>query len=280
MKSVSPELQAHLAEDVATLATCWRVARLDEVVLGFTTHDRDLVIGTIRYRAASGFLPTSIAATAGLEVDNLDVTGALSSASLNEDELAEGRFDHARIEIFVVNWADLTQGEMVLRTGYLGELTQADGRFTAEIRGLMESLRHAVGEVYSPECRADLGDGRCKVALLGFTHTGRVTAATDKLAFEDSTIGQADGWYDYGLVTWHSGANAGLRMEVRLHQGPTITLAQEMPAAIAVDDIFTMTAGCDKRLETCRGKFDNVVNFRGEPFVPGTDSLIDYPGLA
>jgi uncharacterized phage protein (TIGR02218 family) len=48
---------------------------------------------------------------------------------------------------------------------------------------------------------------------------------------------------------------------------------------MAVGDIFTIIAGCDKTLAICRDKFDNIINFRGDPFVPGTDALLDYPGL-
>jgi uncharacterized phage protein (TIGR02218 family) len=36
-----------------------------------------------------------------------------------------------------------------------------------------------------------------------------------------------------------------------------------------VGDGFTVTAGCDKSVKTCKAKFDNEVNFRGFPHVPG-----------
>jgi uncharacterized phage protein (TIGR02218 family) len=36
--------------------------------------------------------------------------------------------------------------------------------------------------------------------------------------------------------------------------------------------------GCDKRLETCRDRFANTLNFRGEPHLPGNDLLTRYPG--
>ncbi len=35
--------------------------------------------------------------------------------------------------------------------------------------------------------------------------------------------------------------------------------------------------GCDKRLATCRGRFGNVLNFRGFPTIPGDDFLTAYP---
>jgi uncharacterized phage protein (TIGR02218 family) len=46
---------------------------------------------------------------------------------------------------------------------------------------------------------------------------------------------------------------------------------------IEVGDDFSVVAGCDERLETCRDRFANVVNFRGFPHIPGQDTVIRYP---
>lgn len=279
MKSISSGLADHIAGDVTSLATCWRIARRDGVVLGFTTHDRALVIDNVTYRAASGFSPSAIAASNAFSVDNLDVAGALSSSAITEVDLRDGWFDFAKIEIFQVNWEDLTQGKLDLVSGRLGEVSITDHRFTAEIRGLAQSLQQPVGEVYSPECRADLGDRRCKIDLAGFTLTGLVTAATSNRAFTDTDRSETDGWFDYGLLTWNTGANAGLSVEVKSFAGGVFTLFDAMPAAIDVGDRYSVHAGCDKRFATCKTKFANVLNFRGEPFVPGPDSMLDYPGI-
>ena len=51
----------------------------------------------------------------------------------------------------------------------------------------------------------------------------------------------------------------------------TLELWQPMAQPIAPGDTFIVTAGCDKRFATCRAKFDNAVNFRGFPHIPGND---------
>jgi len=53
-----------------------------------------------------------------------------------------------------------------------------------------------------------------------------------------------------------------------------VTLALPMPYTIAVADTYSIAAGCDKSFTTCRDRFDNVLNFRGEPYVPGVDKLV------
>jgi uncharacterized phage protein (TIGR02218 family) len=41
--------------------------------------------------------------------------------------------------------------------------------------------------------------------------------------------------------------------------------------------MIRLEAGCDKRFETCRLKFANLLNFRGFPDIPGDDWLVSTP---
>ena len=42
-------------------------------------------------------------------------------------------------------------------------------------------------------------------------------------------------------------------------------------------DRVRLEAGCDKLPRTCRKKFNNFLNFRGFPDIPGEDWLMSYP---
>ncbi|MFZ5610170.1 MAG: DUF2163 domain-containing protein [Pseudomonadota bacterium] len=278
MLSLSPALAAHLAAPVTSLALCWRVTRRDGVSLGFTTHDQTLVIDGARYRPAPSFLPSQIAAGSGLNVDNMEIEGVLSDSAIREADLLAGRYDLARIAVFLVNWADPPAGRIVLQTGTLGEVRAEDARFTAEMRGLKQALQQPVGAVFSPECRADLGDRQCRVALRDFTVMSQV-AAVEGTKRMRSALGFPDGWFHYGRLLWLGGGNAGLEMDVSSDSAGVLALQGSLAAPIEIGDRFQVEAGCDKRFVTCRDKFANGENFRGEPFVPGVDSLLDYPGL-
>ena len=122
MKSVSTALAAHLAGEVTTLATCWRIARTDGQVFRFTDHDRDLLVEGETYRASTGYSRTAVASDADLAVDNLEVEGVFDSEELSEADLRAGRFDRAEVRIFLVNWADPAQGVLKLRRGWFGEV--------------------------------------------------------------------------------------------------------------------------------------------------------------
>ncbi len=283
MKSISPELATHLAGEVTTLATCWKLTRRDATVFGFTDHDNDILYDGVTYQAATGFTPSAIQNTGNFSVDNLDVEGMLTSGSITETDIQAGLYDFAEIEIFQLNYVDLTQGTLKLRRGWLGEVSMHRQQFIAEVRGLTQRLSQTIGELFSPSCRATLGDNRCKINLAEHTVTGSVTSTASILQFIDSARGEASNTFSFGVISFTSGANAGLRMEVKEHlliagQGGQITLALPMPYSIAVNDGYNLTKGCDKTLATCSAGFNNVINFRGEPHVPGLDRMLETAG--
>jgi hypothetical protein len=166
VKSTSAALATHLTGPVTTLATCWRITRTDGVEFFFTDHDRDLSFEGNVYKASAGYSRTAIANDSSLSVDNLDVEGVFDSAAITEEELRAGLFDQAEVRIFLVNWADPSMGSLRMRRGWFGEVTLSEqGVFRTELRGMTQALQQRIGELYSPECRADLGDHRCKVPI-------------------------------------------------------------------------------------------------------------------
>jgi uncharacterized phage protein (TIGR02218 family) len=262
---------------------CWRLTRRDGVRLGFTDHDRDLTFDGTTFAASTGFTATQMKESVGLNVDNLNAVGALTSATLNEDELAAGVFDDAGVELFRVNWQQPDQ-RVLMRRGSLGEIRRTGTAFNAEVRGLAHYLQQPKGRLFQYGCDADLGDGRCGVVLNApaYQGSGIVSSATDARALVASGLdGFADDWFTRGLVSWTVGANAGYAMEVRRHSisgtDAAVELWQPMAFPIQVGDAFTITAGCDKRFATCIEKFANADNFRGFPHMPGNDFITGYP---
>ena len=217
MKQISAALAAHLAGEVTTLATCWKLTRRDGTVMGFTDHDENITFEAVSYQAATGFTPSAIASSASLSVDNLDVEGMLSAGTIEEDDVMAGRYDFAQIEIFQVNYKDTTQGALAMRCGWLGEISLQKQHFVAEVRGLTQKLSQTIGELYSPSCRASFGDGRCKVNLAAYTVTGAIDSVAGSQQFIDAARSEATGRFGFGVITFTSGANAGLSMEVKEH---------------------------------------------------------------
>jgi uncharacterized phage protein (TIGR02218 family) len=278
MRVISPQLEAHFAGGMTTLATCWRITRQDGDEVGFTDHDLPITFESVLYDSIAGFTPTTVESKSNMSVDNLDVEGQVFPSKITEADLLAGLYDYAEIEIFVVNYNDLSQGKLLVKRGRLGEVTLGSQMFQAEARGLTQHLSQTIGQVFSPSCRAILGDSKCKVALASFTVAATVTEVVNNQTFKASTLSQAAGWFTGGEVVWTSGNNAGRRMEVKEFADTQVVLALPMGKSISVGDAFDIIAGCDKTRETCQSKFSNIINFRGEPDVPGTDKLLTTAG--
>jgi uncharacterized phage protein (TIGR02218 family) len=283
MRTIPAGLQAKLDAGVTTLCRCWIVTRRDGVVQGFTDHDEDVAVGGVTCKAATGVAGSEATAELGLAVQGGEVSGMLTDQSLTEADLAAGRYDAAAIELQIVDWSEPSLAVLLSR-GVLGEVRREGLAFTAEVRSLTHRLAEESGRLYTATCSADLGDARCTVDLAApaFRGSGAVTTLSGGAIFRASGLdGFADGWFTAGKLTFTSGANNTLAVEVKTHRvdagGVLIELWQQMPEPIAPGDSFVVAAGCDKRFATCRDRFANTVNFRGFPHIPGNDFVISYP---
>ncbi|MFQ6553313.1 DUF2163 domain-containing protein [Aestuariibius insulae] len=276
-------LLEHLGTGTTTVCRCWAVTRADGTVLGFTDHDTELSFEDISFRADSGLTAKALSQTTGLSVDNTEAMGALSDASIREADIEAGRFDGAEVRAWLVNWADVTE-RMLQFKGSIGEIRRQGGAFHAELRGLAEKLNEPMGRVFQRGCGAVLGDETCRFDLNadGYVTSQVASAETEGQVFRfPGLLNFEDRWFERGTLTLTSGAAVGLSGVIkhdRVIDGVRVVeLWAPIRADVAEGDTLRMTAGCDKRAETCRLKFNNYLNFQGFPDIPGEDWLISVP---
>ena len=279
MKTLRASYQSHLDGGVTRLCYCLRIERTDGVVLGFTTADRDLTIAGVVYKSSPGFDKTAVRGQAN-DYGDFDLEGALTSEGISRDDIAAGLYDYATLYLFRTRWDDPGVDDEKLGKGYWGQAQLKNGKYSTTFVTLGSALKQQVGRTYLPTCDANLGDPRCKVDLGPFTVTGTVTSVTDRRQFIDSGRGEAAAYFTAGKLTWTSGANAGLSIEVtQFSAGGEFQLFRPMPYDIAAGDTFSVYAGCQKRFqEDCISKFNNAINFRGFPDIPGQDAVTKFGG--
>lgn len=283
MKTISVALKAHFALSVTTIAHLIKITRRDGFVLAVTTdHDQDIVFDGVTYKSAFGIIPSAAECSAAMNVDTMDAQGALMALGVTEADIAAGLWDAADVRVMRVNYTDLTQGCEKLKRGNFGELSLGRGTFTAEIRGITQKLQSTIGDIVTPACNATLFDTRCGVAetegIWKFSSQS-VTGVTSQRVFAVAALAQAEDFFTAGKVLFVTGANAGLKMEIKSHTaGGNFELQEPMPYAIAPADTVTVWAGCRLRKnEDCRDKFSNVLRFRGFASIPGQDQM--YKGI-
>lgn len=401
MKNISDNLLQHLKNEITTLCTCWKVIRKDGKIYGFTDHNQNINFENTLFLANSGYTASNIKTSSGLNVDNLEITSnlagvstsyndVLNSSIISEIDLATGLWDQAEIQIFMLNYNDLTMGKIWLKRGNIGEVTSGRTSYTAELRGLSQALQQNIGRLYTPSCIANLGDSKCGVNLSNFTFNGSVTTFIDQHSWIDTSLNQTNSskvssinnigignityiqsnnhgftsgdqitfsgitgscyqlngitatvnyidannfsvsidsenfvyfvpgsspaikkntsysngfistfngsswntnggsyigggkitsatsseYFTGGLITWTSGNNKGLSMEVKKYNPNYIYLHQKMILPISVGDTYIISAGCDKKSSTCFSRFNNIKNYRGFNLIPGNDKMM------
>jgi uncharacterized phage protein (TIGR02218 family) len=262
--------------ELTTMALCWRLERSDGAGIALTSHDETLVRDGVSFDPAPGMMPASITRSLGLEPDEGEVEGALSSDALDEQDLGLGRWDGASMRLTAVDWTDTAAETIALLGGEIGSVTIDGDRFAADLVGAAAKLDNPVCPATSAECRAQFGGKQCRVDL-----AGRTVAATviDAGGAELTLDRELDDRFVLGRLRYMSGANCGLTTTILAVEGATVLIRDLPRATIETGCRIQLREGCDKRFATCVTRFANALNFRGEPHLPGNDLLTRYPGV-
>lgn len=222
---------------------------------------------------------SQIAQRAGLQVSQLQFSVIPGTATVKgvsfKRAVIIGLFDGAVMKLkraAMPTYGDTSPGIVTMFTGRVGSISEARGegvRFS--VNSHLELLDQNIPRnLFLSGCIWTLYDAGCTLNSGSFAQTGSVASGSTSLILNVS-MGQADGYFSLGKITFTSGANSGLTVGIRkyLHGSPgTLVLTQPLPNAPSTGDTFTAYAGCDKTQSTCANKFDNLENFRGFPYIP------------
>lgn len=170
---------------------------------------------------------------------------------------------------------DEVQGAINLPDGTFGSADQFGG---VMMRCIRAGTSGATEPAFSNLIDSEIIDNTVTWRVVdNFKDVGVVDTITSAKTFQPIALPNPAGWYDFGLLYWETGANAGRAQEVKRWIGGSIELFQRPFFEVAAGDRFVIHAGCDKRRVTCAEKFSNIFNFRGEPDVPGRDEYYRTP---
>jgi len=284
---ISNALRSLLDAKVHSIATCWKLERTDGEILRFTDCDKLLTIEGETYTPMNSLSATARQSLSGFKEDNLEAVGIISDDAITHDDLQAGKYYEAKITETIVDHRHPWAGIYGRNVYWLTESKFSDNRWEGKLEGLGRWLRPKVGDMYTHECRHELGDSICRVNLSSIEESGAVFLVdTDPLLarakFECTGLTKGSGYFSFGRLTWTSGANNGQIVNVKESLfGPPYTIELQLPALYAIEpnDTFDIVAGCDKLRTTCKNKFNNFVNFGGFPFIPGRDKTLQVPSV-
>lgn len=250
-----------------------RIECTNGLVVRLTDYPRDLTMSWHVYKSDSGYQFTGSQAGASMSPGALDLEGISTLTGVSRDLVASGVFDNARMYVFATQWNAPVEDHEPIGAGVLGKTTIEDDRYRIEMMMLADVLGQSVGRSYTPGCTKTFGGQEyagCKVNLGAITVTGSITHVTGGAVFRDAARTEPDDWFGSGYVRWTSGDNVGLKpQEVKAYAADgTITTFESAYYPVQVGDEYELVPGCRKRLEDCRDKWSNVLNFGGFPSVP------------
>lgn len=283
MKTATRELIDLLhGSDEFLMADLFRITLSNGQILRHTNADMPVVWDGQTYEAHKLIIKRGATRVAvGLDVDSntLEIAAEpdyrLEGLQWSEAALG-GALDGARVvieRIFFSDWATPV-GAVVIFSGRVSDVSGSRSAVKVDVKSDIELLNvSSPRNIYQAGCMRTLYDGGCKVNREKFTVNGRVTANSATGTELACNLTQADGWFNQGVIKFTSGRNAGLSRMVKEHKNGRLSFALRLPFPPQSGDVFKIYPGCDKRQETCGKKFNNIVHFRGFPYIPAADTI-------
>jgi len=261
------------------MADCFTFTLRSGLILSYTNVDisfsyngntylgNSILVDGLKYKAALG-----------LEVDQQQITvvarsiDTISSGAPFLQALRDGSFDGCEIERDRVFFSDYIGGTAIgsvtLFKGRLGVIDQI-GRTSAKLTVNSDLVLLDIDmprNVYQPTCLHTLYDSGCTLVKNAFGTSGTVGSGSTASTINWSATSPK---HQQGSITFTSGVNAGVTANVNnVAAGTALGLGYPLQSVPSPGDTFTVYYGCDHTPGTCQSKFNNLVNFRGFPYVP------------
>lgn len=261
-------------KEVSTLAYQWLVQRPDGIGFATTSHDQTQQQGSVSLEPTADISPGELVISDDLFRSSLSLEGGLSSTAISSEELASGRWSGSLVRLLAGDWSQ-SVAPSLLAEGTLGGINVEGDRMSASIDLVPPAAYRTVCSQTSPECRATLGDRRCGIDMRSRRRRILVEAIDN-----DAIVVAPDDYAGFrmGRLRWSSGRGCGIEQLIIDVDGPRLRLLGGVDERIVTGDRAIITEGCDGRRATCSERFDNILNFRGEPSLPGSEILMRFPG--
>lgn len=257
------------------MADLYTFTLVSGTILRYTSWDADQVYYGQTFSASGPLIERSRVRTViGVEVDTLDLTLWPDPTHLVGSQpwlaaAASGALDGALVSLYRVfmDAAGAIVGGYINFSGRWSDFTMTRTEIRAAVRSDLELFNVKIPRnLYQAGCLHTLYDADCGVNRAGHAVGATVSSATRTTL--SCALAQAAGWFDLGYIRFDSGALAGTKRSVKSYTPGSFVLLNPLPMVPSAGDAFTAYPGCDKTLATCKAKFDNLIAFRGFPFIP------------
>jgi len=258
MRNLSKNINNAISE-FQSFIYCFHITLQDETNIYLTESDKFIKLGSIIFAPYSGLSLKE---------------GEFNDSSQNYIVL-EGIFEKNGIEA----QTDLTTATIKILMLF-GDVShhfityscithnKTDLGFNICLQPATESYKKSIIQSFSKTCRANFGDLKCKADknAYGYMYNIKEIFNNTLIVFE---MQKEDGYFNCGNATFErEPLQPVLHIKIVTQSGGQVTLDKVITDNMKHFKKVKLIAGCDKNFTTCCNKFDNAINFRGEPFIP------------
>lgn len=282
MKAASPALIALLASGQFRAVELVTITLVGGTVYRYSLGDADYVVGGHSFTRGPVWERGEIRSVIGTEVGDLKIEASVGP----DDQIGgmgwiaaarSGVFDGAWLRLdrlYLSDWADTSPGTLWVFEGRVADLETGRARVAMTVKSPMALLNVPTPrDVSQAACLNALFDAGCTLDRDDWSVAATVGAGSTPTRIVCDLAAAAD-HYTLGKIAFTGGPLAGYSRTVKHHSPGVVVPIFPLPAAPQAGDTFTAWPGCNLRMGTCADKFDNLANFRGQPFVPIPESVI------
>lgn len=269
MRDIPAGLQTLIEKESLSLARLWTITRDDGVSVRLTDADVDVTLGTDTFACKPGFDASSLLSALEDFGQEATISLPISQTAFTVIDIRLGRWRGARNTLQIVDYLNPTAGVLTLFSGLINSTAYDDtGALEVQVQSILDRDRVFDVESYSQSCRADLGDARCQVDIAALSEPFTVATVVNSVQFTTVQLDQPDNFWVFGVLQFNSGDNAGISYEVATNRAfdRSVLLFQPTSFDLEIGDTGVIFPGCDKTTNTCFVRYNNIANFRGEPF--------------
>lgn len=278
MRTLSTPLRNLLASSKQFfMADLYTFTLVDGTIFRWTSAGKNMTYGGYTWYTTGPILTRgTIKFTAGIVVDELNIDLEDNGSTLVHSvpiikAAAQGALDGCQVilkRLFLSDW-NTPVGWVQLFTGNIAQVTGSRTKVQIKVKSLLDLLNIQMPKnVYQTTCLHTLYDAGCgfdKNAVLRSSSVGSVNSDGSI----NTSLAQAAGYFNMGVVTFTSGVNIGVTRSVKNFASGVISFPYPLPNAAGIGDTFTIVPGCDKRRTgDCFSKFANIQHFKGFEFIP------------
>lgn len=281
MKTISTDLLSSFTNEVTTLCRLLEIKKTDNTSIYLTDGVVDIMFEGDLYLSSPGFDASSVQTELGSTEQGLNVKLFCNDTSVIFSDIFNGKINNTITTLSIVDYMNLDYGQLILFKGKNTNWKMTEkGSLSIEIGSQLKSSSYISTQIYSPICRADFGDSKCKFPIETLAKTITISSLTSSnQKFNSATVTEVLSYWTLGTLQWLTGNNTGIAHEI-MGSTPTggLSLFLPPPSAVMIGDTAKIWPGCDKSLKMCFERYANNANFRGEPYmalelsIPATES--------